>query len=857
MAGRVTSFNVQGEDYRVEADLQFDSTPTLGSTNPVTSNGIAVALSAVSIGDNISYGRTEGTPIGYCSISYGNNNTATNDYGIVFGSRNVVTSPGTIASGYSNIVSGSDGGNAALGNSNHINGSHNLVAGSSNFVSGGWQYITSDNYPSSKKTVYIGYVNTSTRKIYTDVDMTSEISVPALGYNDQTGYYFIQITNGVVYHYYREYGAYHFITVQKNNFVNLTNICHSTSFVYNGVAYYKASNDTLYSDPSMTSAINYGTTGQSVWLDANGGEIILLNDRGELPWQETPKYSRITTYNGYYNPTSNLWSRQAYVIDNYNVDDRWHVYDSNGRDITDELYNGECIISLAGSPNSHGEIYSQYNSGRVYKYTFDTNHRMIGVRVLDYASMSLVCGDNNNIGAGTSGVVLGLDNESRGAGGGVFIAGNNNTIKNGVLTGSGADNNCVIGHGNNITLNTNGTGHYPNVVLGGENQIVGGSLNYNSVDSTYVVGQLNKVKYCTKYSTLLGYSNEYGISSNTHVVGQNNEVNFSIQSSVNGYQNIIGRAFYNDPFSGSAAAMVEAKYLESGYLDIQGDNGTTRLPTNTLITIADRARPELGKNREELTAIGHSDDGTSLSTINLSVAYQRALYRIGVYGSFNSVIPSLSTVISGASSISDSLVLGQYNVLGGQNISYVNMLGYYLRYRNNGNPNRSSTVIVGTYNDDDNGLGYISGQNCKFLVGVGTADNDRKNGLAVMSTGTVAAPSCADTVNAALGGWSGDSRKVLVTYGMLQDYAPKTPGAIGKPAQTIVTLTAADWSSFEQTVSLSDMTASAVVLIEPSGNPHAYYTDEIFLSSQAAGSLTFGCSVAPTVDINVKVVYWP
>jgi hypothetical protein len=99
MAGRVTSFNVQGEDYRVGADLQFDSTPTLGSTNPVTSNGIAVALSAVSIGDNISYGRTAGTPIGYCSISYGDNNTATNDYGIVFGARNVVTSSGTIVSG--------------------------------------------------------------------------------------------------------------------------------------------------------------------------------------------------------------------------------------------------------------------------------------------------------------------------------------------------------------------------------------------------------------------------------------------------------------------------------------------------------------------------------------------------------------------------------------------------------------------------------------------------------------------------------------------------------------------------------------------------------------------------------------
>jgi hypothetical protein len=862
MAGRVTSFNVQGEDYRVEADLQFDSTPTLGSTNPVTSNGIAVALSAVSIGDNISYGRTAGTPIGYCSISYGDNNTATNDYGIVFGARNVVTSSGTIVSGRDNSVYGEGGNNIVMGSGSMVYGIYCSTFGLSNKLGYGFQYISSTNYPSSKKTVYIGYVNASTRKIYSDVDMTAEISVPALIYNDQTGYYFVQIDSGVIYHYYRKNGTYYFVTVQKNNFVNLTNVCHSVSYTYYGPAYYKSSNDRLYSDAAMTSVISldYGKNA-GVWFDINSGKFICRNYipsiGGGDSYVSTLHYFHIITYIGYNDPQSLRWARRAYVIDTYNADDRWHVYDTNGSDITSELYDGEIIISMAGSPNSHGDITSQYHSGSIYKYIFNTNHDLMVAGRCQMANCSVVYGDNNNIGGGIGAAIFGEGNTVRPGSGGSFVAGSYNYMLTG---GDDESDNCnhIIGRDNNITINNPSAGFYPNVIIGTMNNIYGGSTNDSITDATYVIGHRNEISESSKDSTVMGAYNIYGFASNTHTVGQNNEVNFAKQSAVSGYQNIIGRAFYDDPLSdGTAKAIKNAKYLENGYLDIQGENGATSLPTKTLIRISDMVRPDLGKNREELTAFGYSNNGTVLNSISLNIAQARSMYRLEVRGSYNSVIPALSTVISGAPSISDSMVLGQYNVLGGQNISYVNMLGNHLKHRNNGNGNRSSGTIVGSYNDDDNGLGYLSGQKCTFLVGAGTSDNDRKNGLAVMSTGTVAAPSCADTVNGALGGWYGDSRKILITYGMLQDYAPKTPGAIGKPAQTIVTLTAADWSSFEQTVSLSDMTASAVVLIEPSGNPHAYYTDEIYLSSQEAGSLTFGCSVAPTVDISVKVVYWP
>lgn len=70
-----------------------------------------------------------------------------------------------------------------------------------------------------------------------------------------------------------------------------------------------------------------------------------------------------------------------------------------------------------------------------------------------------------------------------------------------------------------------------------------------------------------------------------------------------------------------------------------------------------------------------------------------------------------------------------------------------------------------------------------------------------------------------------------------------------------ITLTAADWSSNTQTVTVSGMTATGVVLVSPDPTDQSAYTSAgILCTAQAADSLTFTCSTTPTGDIDVVVV---
>lgn len=72
---------------------------------------------------------------------------------------------------------------------------------------------------------------------------------------------------------------------------------------------------------------------------------------------------------------------------------------------------------------------------------------------------------------------------------------------------------------------------------------------------------------------------------------------------------------------------------------------------------------------------------------------------------------------------------------------------------------------------------------------------------------------------------------------------------------TTVTLAAADWSAGTQTVSVTGMTATGVVLVSPDPTDQSAYTSAgIICSAQAAGTLTFTCSTTPTADLSVNVV---
>lgn len=72
---------------------------------------------------------------------------------------------------------------------------------------------------------------------------------------------------------------------------------------------------------------------------------------------------------------------------------------------------------------------------------------------------------------------------------------------------------------------------------------------------------------------------------------------------------------------------------------------------------------------------------------------------------------------------------------------------------------------------------------------------------------------------------------------------------------TAITLTAADWSSNTQTVSVTGMTATGVVLVSPDPTDQSAYTSAgILCTAQGTNSLTFTATTTPTSDIDVNVV---
>ena len=72
---------------------------------------------------------------------------------------------------------------------------------------------------------------------------------------------------------------------------------------------------------------------------------------------------------------------------------------------------------------------------------------------------------------------------------------------------------------------------------------------------------------------------------------------------------------------------------------------------------------------------------------------------------------------------------------------------------------------------------------------------------------------------------------------------------------TTITLTAAGWSSNTQTVSVTGMTATGVVMVSPAPADQSAYTSAgILCTAQAAGTLTFTCDTVPSGDIDVNVV---
>ena len=169
---------------------------------------------------------------------------------------------------------------------------------------------------------------------------------------------------------------------------------------------------------------------------------------------------------------------------------------------------------------------------------------------------------------------------------------------------------------------------------------------------------------------------------------------------------------------------------------------------------------------------------------------------------------------------------------------------------NSGTNSEKGTLCVGLYGN--------SFQNVKLLDSDGTIPTDRftttpsadgtyvptlsiSSGVATRSWAAPADPLPSQTGNAG---------KFLTTDGTTTSWVN-----IGSTPSTMPTLLAANWSSNTQTVSVTGVTATNVVMVAPAPvNATEYAQCGILCTAQAAGTLTFTCTSVPTNDITVNVV---
>lgn len=149
-----------------------------------------------------------------------------------------------------------------------------------------------------------------------------------------------------------------------------------------------------------------------------------------------------------------------------------------------------------------------------------------------------------------------------------------------------------------------------------------------------------------------------------------------------------------------------------------------------------------------------------------------------------------------------------------------------------------------------------SGQSGKFLttdgssISWGSVDalpaQSGQSGKFLTTNGSVASWANVD----ALPSQTGNSGKVLSTNGTSASWIDIT----STPATT-PTLVAANWSSNTQTINVTGVTSSNVVLVGPSPvSAEDYAAAGVLCTSQGNGTLTFTCDTTPSVDLTLNVV---
>lgn len=863
MSGKVNAFQVQNQNYGVEADLTFDSTPTRGSSNPVTSNGIAEAIDGARIGTDISYDRANGTPIGYCSVSYGQQNAATNNYSVAFGDRNNVYTYASIANGSGNVSLGHNGTNMAMGNSNYVNGEGCSAIGESNTI--GFRIVTVDkeSLTTLNPSIYIGYLFTSSGankgKLYSDSSYQNEIVIPncTTYIVDLTNNSSTQRTPGQIYKYYKYRSTITYEYVD-NKYVRLTDFCHNISYIFRGVSYYNQSTDINYSDPARSSPIPiHQHMYPCVFFDLNTGNFLLYC--GNLGTSIShPNWLAINVYRDgdYANPRRDyVQGRSAYVwTDTSKPNKMYRVYSNkdmtDSNEITNDICDGEYVIDTA--------------TGDTYSYRFDTAHKLSYTLRVD--AYRLNDRYDSCVPFGNSSLVLGSSNYTSGAMGSI-VAGNTNRINN------RSAGSAVIGRGNEITAGVNYAG-LSGIVAGATNTI--NTISDNEIFLT-VLGNHNVVSDYTKElqdfciighgntmstgnltdNAIFGSHNDVDSIKSTNVIGGNNTVAYLESSLVSGVYNNVGY-LYDKEFV-LMTKNTNGIWTGSG---ITYNNGVYTFAQDKVFIkydIPDWSDVNRNIYQNVRYILGYaiaSPDGHSLIDISDPRVQDAYIY---VAGSTNTY-----TRKYGTNNYSD-YILGSYNSFVGTGSDSVGLVGSHLNVNYDDNATQINSVVYsGAYNSMDGTNG------AKFVVGNGTSDEDRRNGLTVYSTGAVAAPTCPDTIAGGVNAMSNtgiSSDKMLVTYGQLKDYTGPGGGGSSRPLQSIEQLISSDWVSvpvsegsseytYEQSISLSGIDSNSIILTNPSGSSRIWYTSNIYLHEQSDDTLVFRCDIVPSGDVSVKVVYW-
>lgn len=894
MANRVNSFNVQGNTYGVEADLTFDTSPTIGSSNPVTSDGIAQAIQSVTLGDSISYGRTDGTPVGYCSISYGENNSATNSYSISIGDNNVNSCMCGLTIGRVNQLFGYTTG-IAVGDDNCVNGYCCVAIGLDGKI-GTKVGTTVPPEPDYNAKVFIGYVNISSKKIYYDPDMENQITV-TISTNESC--YFVDKTEGQpnrspgdVYRYKRTANYTYTLTKVVNEYVWLCDRCNTRLYTYRGATYYDAANDKNYfhyDSSTHTFSDDVESYSQSGYLrprlchlyfDIISGNFIMytnadntviktIGNATKIKWLKVKVYKCDRELGGPPQPSITKASRlstpgiRAYIYC-INGGDRSKEYKVFSRpdygddcDITDTILDGQSVANL--SNDTMGGLKNVYyycdidgvprlvrfDTGATGSYSDYNWYTGLNSR----GNCSTVIGwDSTTTGGGYGNIVSGTGCKVLGAAEGLAVFGMFNTVDIGPYL---AGQNGSLVAGRSVTVTSRNTGTHTFCAIGGDVRLEGDP--FCTSDRWFVMGDNT-----SNTNNIGGFDNfifgsyvTSGDIASSAIIGHSHYVYDLLYPYVYGYGNWV----YGRPTT------ILTKNI-SGIWEGEGvtydaNTGTYSFPQDKIFKLrgAKREWQSWGDEAADRSCIGFlgfakSTDGTTLTNLGVGMTTMAAYPTVvGIMNRYN-IDPSVSPV-----TVTDTgycTIFGYSNTMKWRTNYYgINTYGTYLDI--SGDINQHS-MFLGAYNTMTGTTGAM------FTVGIGNRST-RKNGFVIFDSGVMAAPSSPDTIT---GGTSAmattglNSDKMVVTYGMMKDYTGPGGGGSSRPHVDTVTLAAADWdgSTFEQTVSLTGMTAGAIVIVQPIGSPQQFNYHNVYLDSQGADELTFKCTTTPTLDISVKVVYW-